>query len=157
MNKNKSFFRSFKNALVGLISPFCDEANLRFHFMIANLIIFFAYFFGISKAEWAILFLAIGLVITTELTNTAVENAVDTATMDFSPYAKKAKDIAAGAVLFSAIIAVIIGFCLFFDINKIVSTLTYMITTPRVMVVSVILLVIDILFLVFGGRKNIKF
>ena len=154
MNKNKSFLKSFKYAVCGLIMPFGKERNLRVHFAFANLIIIFAYFFRITSCEWAVLFLAIGLVMACELINTAVENAVDTATTEISHTAKMAKDAAAGAVLFAAITAVIIGFCLFFDTEKIVNTLTYIFITPKVLIPCLLVGIFDVLFIIFGKSKH---
>jgi len=154
MSKNKSFLKSFEYAFCGIVTPFGEERNLRVHFSIANLIIIFAYFFGITRIEWAILFLTIGFVIACELINTAVENAVDTASTKISKTAKLAKDTAAGAVLFAAITAVITGFCLFFDTEKIVNTLTYIFTTPKVLIPCLLVGIFDVLFIISGGKKH---
>lgn len=156
MNKNKSVLKSFKNAWCGLISPFKEERNLRFHFVIANLIVLFSYYFGISKLEWAVLIITISMVIAAELINTAIENAVDTATLEYSDLAKKAKDTAAGVVLFVAVISVIVGIVLFLDYEKIINTLTYIISTPKALIISLGLFIFDILFLIYGGRKKGK-
>ena len=69
--------------------------------------------FHITPAEWCICLLLFGLVASLELVNTAVEAVVDLATEEKKPLAKIAKDTAAGAVLFSAIISVIIGLVIF--------------------------------------------
>ena len=67
----------------------------------------------INTTEWSVVLILCGLVISLELINTAIENAVDLVTKEYNEKAKNAKDIAAGAVLFSAIIAAIIGFIIF--------------------------------------------
>lgn len=67
----------------------------------------------INTTEWSIVLILFGLVISLELINTAIENVVDLVTEEYNEKAKNAKDIAAGAVLFSAIIAAIIGFIIF--------------------------------------------
>lgn len=67
----------------------------------------------INTTEWSVVLILCGLVISLELINTAIENAVDLVTEEYNEKAKNAKDIAAGAVLFSAIIAAIIGFIIF--------------------------------------------
>lgn len=156
MNKNTNLIKSFKNAFCGIFSALKLEKNLRFHFVISNLIILFAYFYKLSRAEWAILLLTITLVFCSELINTAVENAVDTATTQYKETAKIAKDVCAGAVLFSAIISIGVGFLLFFDTQKIASTLTYIFTTPKALIPCLIIGVFDILFYVFFGRKKIR-
>ena len=61
----------------------------------------------------AILFLTIGLVISCELINTAIEAVVDLVTQDYHPLAKVAKDTSAAAVFVFAIIAVIVGLIIF--------------------------------------------
>ena len=155
MNKNKSFLKSLQCASLGLAKPFVTERNMRIHFSVANLIIVFAHFYGLAKTEWAILFLAIGLVITAELVNTAVESAVDTATSEISQTAKTAKDTAAGAVLFAAIISVAVGCFLFLDIRGIQSALGRVFSSPAVYLPCMALGTADILFIILGGKIKI--
>jgi len=154
MKKNKSILESFKNAVCGIWYAFLSEKNLRFHFMIASLIVIFAYFFGISRVEWAVLIFTIALVFFAELINTALENAVDTATREYSATAKLAKDISAGAVFVAALFSVIIGFILFFDIEKITKTLVLIFTTPKILVGCLLVGDIDLIFLIFGGKRD---
>lgn len=154
MNKNKSFLKSLKCAAIGLLKPFVTEINMRIHFSVANLIVIFAYFFGITRIEWAVLILTIALVMAAELVNTAIEKAVDTASKEFSNTAKFAKDTAAGAVLFCAIISVFVGFILFFDIERIATTLQYIFMNARVIVPCFAVGIADICFVIFGGRTE---
>ena len=154
MHKNKSMTESLKNAFFGMVRPFRTEINLRIHFMIGNLIILFACFYGITKVEWAVLILTIALVFCAELFNTAIENSVDTATKEYRKTAKIAKDTAAGAVLFSVICAVAVGFFLFFEPVRICQVLIHIFTTPIILIPSIILGTADILFVIFGGRKT---
>ena len=90
------------------------------------------------------------------LVNTAVENAVDTATKDFSPTAKAAKDVAAGAVLFCAIISVIMGFFLFFDADRISKTLYCIFSKPHILIPCLIIGIFDICFIIWGDKLLIK-
>lgn len=154
MNKNKSFLKSLSCAAVGLLKPFITERNMRIHFSFANLIMIFAYFFGLSRTEWAVLVLTVSSVITAELINTAVENAVDTAVRDFSLTAKAAKDIAAGAVLFTAIVSVAVGFILFFDIDKISTTLYIIFTRPHILIPCLLIGIFDVCFIIWGNKIN---
>lgn len=55
----------------------------------------------------------IGLVISLELINTAIERVVDLVTSEYHPLAKEAKDIAAGAVFVAAILSIVIGGIIF--------------------------------------------
>lgn len=111
MNKNRIL--SFKYAGAGILTALQDEPNLKIHFFIAVLTIFAGFYFGISTIEWLILFLSIGGVISLELTNTAIEEVVNTFTQEHHPSAKKAKDVAAGAVLIASIFALMIGVVIF--------------------------------------------
>lgn len=104
---------SFKYAFEGIVTAFKDQPNLKLHFIIATAVIVIGYFFGISKIEWLIIIFTIGFVITAELTNTAIEEIVDSFTEEAHPAAKKAKDVAAAAVLIASITAVIIGLLIF--------------------------------------------
>lgn len=77
------------------------------------LVIIAGFVLKITPGEWMICILLFGLVISSELINTAIETAVDLAMPEKNPKAKLAKDVAAAAVLIMAITAIIIGFILF--------------------------------------------
>lgn len=69
-----------------------------------------ALYLRFDSVSWALLFLAMGLVITAELLNTALERAVDMFTGgEFNNLAKDAKDVAAGAVVFASATSLLIG------------------------------------------------
>lgn len=104
---------SFKYAFEGIVTAFSDQPNLKLHIFAGAAVIFIGLFLGISKMEWLVLALTIGLVITFELTNTAIEEVVDSFTIKEHPSAKKAKDVAAAAVLVAAITAVAVGLIIF--------------------------------------------
>lgn len=154
VHKNTSFFDSLKHAFCGIITPLRTEVNLRIHAAIATLICVFAYFYGISRMEWGMLLLAIAFVIIAELVNTAVENAVDTATSSYAVTAKRAKDAAAGAVLAAAFFAVLVGVVLFGDLEKITYTLALIFTDVDRLVPCLILGLLDVFFIIFGGVKK---
>ena len=77
------------------------------------LVIISGFIFKISITEWTICIVLFGLVITAELINTAIETTVDIVMPEKNEKAKLAKDIAAGAVLVSAIASAIIGIIIF--------------------------------------------
>lgn len=115
-SKQRSKFHhilSFKYALEGLVAATREEPNLKFHLVFATLVILAGYYFKLSKIDWIIIIITIGLVLTLELTNTAIEAVVDSFTQDQHPRAKYAKDICAGAVLIISIISVIVGLIIF--------------------------------------------
>lgn len=93
------------------------ERNLRIHFAAAAYVLRFSAYFRLTRAEFCVLLLAIGFVMTCELFNTAVEKTVDLETPVFHSLAKIAKDVAAGAVLVSTITSILVGALLFWDLE----------------------------------------
>ena len=69
--------------------------------------------FDLTPVEWAVLFLSFGLVLCTEMGNSAIEETVNLMTLEHRKEAKFAKDFAAGMVLLASVIALVIGFFLF--------------------------------------------
>jgi len=110
--KNKRAL-SFKYAFEGIVTAFRDQPNLKLHIIAGAAVVFISYYLQISKAEWLIILLTIGFVVTAELTNTAIEEVVDSFTDQVHPAAKKAKDVAAAAVLVASITAGVIGLIIF--------------------------------------------
>lgn len=115
MNRGKRsrMWRAFSFALSGMRKALASERHLRFHFFAFFFVLLLGYIFRITAVEWAILFLVCGSVIGFELMNTAIERAVDLAGKNPHPLAAQAKDIAASAVLFSSLIALIVGLIIF--------------------------------------------
>lgn len=104
---------SFKYAFSGIRTALKTEPNLKFHFLSALVVIALGLFLEISKTDWIVVIFLIGLVISVELTNTAIEAVVDSFVDKSHPGAKLAKDISAGAVLIVSITAAIIGLIIF--------------------------------------------
>lgn len=150
--KSNNLIESISYAFEGIIHSIFNERNLRIHIAIANLICAFAIFYRLDRSGWAVLLLTIIMVISAELFNTAIEAAVDTATDSFSVHARIAKDAAAGAVLITAIGAVIIGFILFGDIPRIVLALRIM-TGNLVNICLLVLLLIADAIIVFKAKN----
>lgn len=109
----KGFFRSFVYAAEGIASTFKVGFNIKVQLVFAILAIVLAIVFGVSPAEWAIIFLCIGLVIGGECMNTAIEAVVDLSSPDEHHLAKRAKDCAAGAVLIASIASVAVAIAVF--------------------------------------------
>src|SRR5215208_5991985 len=91
------------------------QRNMRFHVVVAVLVLVASLLVGVRKLELAVLVLTILLVFVTELFNTAMEFVVDLATREYHPLAKLAKDVSAGAVLVSKDGAVLIGYLVLAD------------------------------------------
>lgn len=113
MEKIKKRLLSFKYAAQGIWTLFNTQPNARIHLFILVIVVIAGRWSGISRLEWLILVLTFGLVLVAEAMNTALEFLTDLASPDHHPLAGKAKDVAAGAVLIAAIIAVIVGVIIF--------------------------------------------
>ncbi|MFL4357592.1 diacylglycerol kinase family protein [Streptococcus uberis] len=112
--KNRTVTSSLEFALTGILTAVQEERNLKSHLVSAFLASLAGIIFKISAVEWLFLLLAIFLVICLEIVNSAIENAVDLASSyHFSMLAKKAKDMAAGAVLVMSLYAVLTGLIIF--------------------------------------------
>lgn len=111
----RSIFRGFGYAFRGIWRTLKEERNFRIHLVAVVFVSWFALMYEASAFQWAVLFLLFGGVLALELVNTAVENAVDLVTDQYSSFAEKAKDAAAGAVLAGAVAAVIVAVFLFRD------------------------------------------
>ena len=109
----KKLLKSFKYAFEGIFTGIKEEQNIKIHIAIMILVIIFGIMLKISKTEWIICIILFGLVISMELINTAIENTVDLITKEKNEQAKIVKDVAAGAVLVSAIASAIIGLIIF--------------------------------------------
>ncbi|WP_319471353.1 diacylglycerol kinase family protein [uncultured Trichococcus sp.] len=114
IGKNPNFFASVKHALDGIGIILKEEKNMRSHALFGVVPLLLAWLFESSPMEWIVIIFCIFLVIIMEFLNTIFENVVDLVTdYEYHPLAKKAKDIAAGAVLVTAFFAVLIAAIIF--------------------------------------------
>ena len=107
---------SFKFAFTGIFSSFKSEQNMKIHVLAAILATSMGFYFKISKAEWLAIMIVIAMVISAEIINTAIEKTVDAIVKsDPEKYSEMGlpKDLAAGAVLITAIGSLIVGFIVF--------------------------------------------
>jgi diacylglycerol kinase len=105
--------KSFGYAIKGLYFALKEEQNMRIHLVAVALVTIAGIFLGLTASEWAIIALTIGLVLVAELMNTAIELLVDLVSPQYNARAGEIKDIAAGGVLLSAIIATIVAVYIF--------------------------------------------
>lgn len=104
---------SFQYAGSGLKYAFLTQRNFRIHALIGSIALGLGIALGLSLIEMALIGLTIGLVMTLELLNTAIEAVVDLVVdTQYHDLAKIAKDCAAGAVLMSTIAAIGVAACL---------------------------------------------
>ena len=112
---NKNFIEAWKNAFSGIVYAFKTQRNLRIQLIAGIIVVILGIVLKISSSEWAILSLAVFLVLGSEMMNTALETAVDLTTEEYHIKAKLAKDTAAGAVVLASINAVVVSYFLFAD------------------------------------------
>ena len=112
--KSQGFWGTFLNAQKGLRLVLKSEVNIRIHFCAAILILALAVCLNFSITKICILLLTISAVICAEMVNSALEFSLDAMYKNkYSKLVGMAKDIAAGAVMFTTFIAIVIGFLLF--------------------------------------------
>jgi diacylglycerol kinase (ATP) len=115
--KDNAFFtgrlKSISFAFKGAVKLITTEHSIMVQFSIGILLTIAGFYFGITTTEWLFQTMAIGLVMSIEGLNTAVEKIADFIHPNYDEKIGFIKDIAAGAVLFAAITAVIIGLIIY--------------------------------------------
>lgn len=109
----KKFFRSFGFAFEGLRLAAKVDQNVRFHMVVGFAVFVLAFFLKIDRFEFLFIVLAVFFVIITEMLNTAVEEMTNLIVKEHREEARIAKDVAAAAVLLSALFAFIVGLIVF--------------------------------------------
>lgn len=145
------FFKGFFYAFKGIVYTLTNERNMRVHLVVAAYILFFAQFYNMSPEKWALLLLTISAVFSLEMVNTAAERICDMYTKKKDERIRIIKDVAAGAVLISAIGAVCVGVFLFWQTDVIMNIL-YNICIPINLTVFILTLVISIIFIAVGPK-----
>ena len=105
------FFRSIKFSIDGLVYAYRYEQSMWIHAIATFITVVLGIFFKIKFSEWAIVFIALGVILGMELVNTAIEAAVDLTTLEINPLAKIAKDCGSAASFVMSLVAIVI--CMF--------------------------------------------
>jgi diacylglycerol kinase (ATP) len=105
--------RSFRHATRGIVRMICCQHNAWIHAAATLIVVSAGFVFHLSPSDWCWIILAISIVWTAEALNTAFEFLVDVASPAFHPMVRDAKDVAAGAVLVTAIASSVIGLIIF--------------------------------------------
>ncbi|MGD2087561.1 MAG: diacylglycerol kinase family protein [Candidatus Aminicenantes bacterium] len=118
MMKDKKFsfperIKSFGNAFRGIFFAFKTQHNIWIHSLAIVVVVIAGFIFKLNLLEWGLVVFAIGLVLVSEMINTAIEWLVDLVSPEYQEKAGLIKDVAAGAVLIAVIISVIIGAIVF--------------------------------------------
>jgi diacylglycerol kinase len=117
MTDRRGFFSreadSFACAFRGITALLKSEVHARIHLAATIAVLALGWWLDITAGEWMAVVLSIGLVWTAEALNTAIEYVADLAHPDEHPEVKKLKDLAAAAVLFASITALVVGLIVF--------------------------------------------
>lgn len=111
--KNIGVTEKFNVAFEGIFETIRSERHMKFHCFCTIVIFILSLFLDIGKYEALAIIISVSLIWLAELFNTAIESCVDMVTEKYHPLAKRAKDIAAGAVLITAINALFVGYIVF--------------------------------------------
>ena len=105
--------RSFQHAIVGILRMVRCQHNAWIHAAATASVIVAGFLLHVSATDWCWVIVAISIVWTAEALNTAFEFLADAASPEFHPLVREAKDVAAGAVLVTAVAAALIGAIIF--------------------------------------------
>ncbi len=111
--KRSNLLRSFRYAFEGMYSGIKTETNWRIGIVEAVLVAAAGLYYHLPRFEWIIVIILIGLVLSAELGNSAVEAIVDSFTAERHQGAKLAKDFSAGSVVIVIITAAVVGLMIF--------------------------------------------
>ncbi len=111
--KVKERVTSFKFAFRGIYTLIKTQHNAWIHLLATMVVVFLGFYAGLSFGDWSLIVIAIVIVWLAEALNTAVELLADKVSSEHHPLIGKAKDVAAAAVLISAIGSILIGIFVF--------------------------------------------
>jgi len=111
--KDKKRVVGFRYAWAGLKTVVKKESNFQLHLVAMTIVVAAGFFFHLSLIEWAVILLTIGLVLITEMINSVIERVMDFIQPGYDERIKEIKDIAAGVVLVTALISVVVGILIF--------------------------------------------
>jgi len=109
----KKFFKAVLFALQGIKQFFSRDRNGKIQIVIGITAIVLGFTVSLTSFQWLLVLFCIGLVISLEMINSAIEKYCDLVTTDFHPGIKTIKDVAAGAVLVASLMSLIIGLIIF--------------------------------------------
>ena len=109
----RRLFKSVHYSVEGLAYAYKHEQSLWFHLLATVTAVCIGLLLDIKSIEWIALILALGLLLTVELINSAIEAAVDLVTLDKNPLAKVAKDCGSAATFITCILTAIVALTIF--------------------------------------------
>lgn len=152
--------KSFSFAVRGFGYCIKNERNMRIHLVLTLLVGLFCYFYKATQAECLAVFICVGFVMSSEMINTSIEALVNLESPSYNNLAKIAKDVAAGAVLVSALVAMIIAGVVFLQFERLLLAFVAIWSSIWGVAVFAVLLILGGIFVFRGpfvkGEKNIR-
>ena len=108
-----SLFKSFQYSARGIVRVALTQRSFRIQLLIFVLTVIAGFIFHISNTEWLFIILISGMVLSLEMINTALESIIDLMIEEYRIHVRHIKDITAGAVLVSSLVALIGGLIIF--------------------------------------------
>ncbi len=127
-----------------------NERNMRSHTVVTFYILLLSLFFEFNVEKYAILFLTIGSVMALEMINTSLEGIIDICAKEYNATAKIAKDIAAGAVMISSIVAVAVGLLLFRDVSSYIKVWLFFYSHKIILTLFILSIFVSGVYICFG-------
>ena len=145
--------KSFGFAFRGIAGTILSERNMRVHICFAFYVVLAGFVTHISNSEWTAVLICIGVVMSLECLNTAIESLCDTLSPEKSEGIRITKDASAGAVLCSAIASLIVGCIVFFNKVKITAAIDFFKANTLISIL-IILTLIPLGFFVKGRKRD---
>ena len=141
---------SFNYAIEGILDALKTERHMKVHAFMTFVVLLMCILYKVTKYEVILLSIAVSSVWMAELFNTAVENSIDIVCKAYHPLAKKAKDVAAGAVLVSSMNALIVGYLVFYEklLNKMRFTYDMFKESYHHSIIVILAVIVVVVFLV---------
>ena len=117
----KHYFYSTKYSMDGLLYAYKNEKSLWMHGFCTIIAVCLGIIFRISLVQWSMILISLGVILSIELLNTAIEAVVDMVTLEYHPLAKIAKDCGSAATFIAVLMGIIISGFVF--IPKVLETL----------------------------------
>lgn len=146
--------QSFRAAWCGVLHVVRHERNFRIHITVMGYVLLFALLGRVSSAQFAALAMCFGIVLSTELFNTAIELLCDRIDPHYDKLLGRIKDLAAAAVLVSALMAAVAGLAIFLSKAVLSSVLETLYCAPYLLVLLVCTIPLALLFIFRFGKKQ---
>ncbi|MGE5543742.1 MAG: diacylglycerol kinase family protein [Bacillota bacterium] len=111
--KSQNFYDSLRNAIRGVVYALASQRNMKIHLVATLLVLGAGLFFELNMVEWSLIILTITAVWATEILNSSLEELVDMISPQYDERAGRVKNLSAGAVLVTALGALLIGIMIF--------------------------------------------